>query len=47
MIRHREQTMSTRPTTDGARMDSGRIGPGDPRYLAVVEKGFNRRFRAR
>lgn len=26
--------------------ESGRIGPGDPRYLAVVDKQFNKRFRA-
>jgi len=24
-----------------------RIGPDDPRYLAVVDKRFNKRFRAR
>jgi aclacinomycin oxidase len=27
-------------------IESGRIGPEDPRYLAVVEKRFNKRFRA-
>ena len=27
-------------------IESIRIGPGDPRYLAVVEKRFNKRFRA-
>src|SRR5215212_4274412 len=32
----------SRPTTD----ESGRIGPGDPRYLAVVDKQFNKRFSA-
>lgn len=26
--------------------ESTRIGPGDPRYLAVIEKRFNKRFRA-
>ena len=26
-------------------MESTRIGPGDPRYLAVVDKRFNKRFR--
>ena len=37
---------STRRTGDGARADAARIAPGDPRYLAVVEKRFNKRFRA-
>ncbi|MEA2559570.1 MAG: hypothetical protein QOH06_1074 [Acidobacteriota bacterium] len=32
----------SRPTTD----ESGRIGPGDPRYRAVVDKQFNKRFSA-
>jgi|SRR6266496_733993 len=38
--------MSTRDTTGGTPMESVRIGPGDPRYLAVVDKRFNKRFRA-
>ena len=38
--------MSTRQTTDDTRIESIRIGPGDPRYLAVVDKRFNKRFRA-
>jgi hypothetical protein len=38
--------MSTRQTTDDTRIESIRIGPDDPRYLAVVEKRFNKRFRA-
>jgi hypothetical protein len=38
--------MSTRETTDDTRMESNRIGPDDPRYRAVVEKRFNKRFRA-
>jgi aclacinomycin oxidase len=38
--------MATPPKTDRTRNDSGRIGPGDPRYLAVVEKRFNKRFSA-
>jgi aclacinomycin oxidase len=38
--------MLTPPTTDDARIESIRIGPDDPRYLAVVEKRFNKRFRA-
>ncbi len=38
--------MSTRQTTDGTQLDPARIGPHDPRYLAVVEKRFNKRFRA-
>jgi hypothetical protein len=33
-------------TTDDTRTESIRIGPGDPRYVAVVEKRFNKRFRA-
>src|SRR5712691_6987706 len=33
--------MSTRKATDDIR-----LGPGDPRYLAVVDKRFNKRFRA-
>jgi FAD/FMN-containing dehydrogenase len=37
--------MATRQAT-GAPNDSLRIGPDDPRYLAVVEKRFNKRFRA-
>lgn len=32
--------------TDITQIDSGQIGPDDPRYLAVVEKRFNKRFRA-
>ncbi|HTG14693.1 MAG TPA: hypothetical protein VK747_05430 [Blastocatellia bacterium] len=38
--------MSTRQTTDDTRLESIRIGPDDPRYLAVVEKRFNKRFSA-
>src|SRR3954466_708201 len=38
--------MATRETTGGTRNESVRIGPGDPRYLAVVEKRFNKRFSA-
>ena len=37
--------MSTRLTTE-ATSESDRIGPDDPRYRAVVEKRFNKRFRA-
>jgi FAD/FMN-containing dehydrogenase len=37
--------MSTRDTTS-APLESPRIGPGDPRYAAVVEKRFNKRFKA-
>ncbi|HEY0557896.1 MAG TPA: FAD-binding oxidoreductase [Thermoanaerobaculia bacterium] len=36
--------MATRDTSGGALNGSGRIGPGDPRYLSVVEKRFNKRF---
>jgi aclacinomycin oxidase len=39
--------MSTREATDHASIASIRIGPDDPRYRAVVEKGFNKRFHAR
>jgi FAD binding domain/Berberine and berberine like len=39
--------MSTRQTTDGAQIESIRIGPDDPRYLAVVDKRFNKRFSVR
>jgi FAD/FMN-containing dehydrogenase len=38
--------MSTRQTDDDARVESSRIGPDDPRYRAVVDKRFNKRFRA-
>ncbi len=41
-----EETMSTRQTMDDTRIESPRIGPDDPRYLAVVDKRFNKRFRA-
>jgi len=33
-------------TTDGTRPEPARIGPGDPRYPTVVDKRFNKRFRA-
>jgi len=39
--------MSTQHTSDEARDESIRILPDDPRYLAVVEKRFNKRFTAR
>lgn len=38
--------MLTRQATDDTRIESSRIGPDDPRYLAVVEKRFNKRFSA-
>jgi FAD/FMN-containing dehydrogenase len=38
--------MSTRQTTADTRIKSMRIGPDDPRYLAVVEKRFNKRYSA-
>src|SRR3989442_10441719 len=41
-----EETMSTRQTTDDARIESFRIGPDDPRYRAVVDKRFKKRFSA-
>ena len=39
--------MSTRRTADDTRIESDRIGPDDPRYRAVVDKRFNKRFSAR
>jgi aclacinomycin oxidase len=39
--------MSTRLMTDNTPIESTRIGPDDPRYHAVVEKRFNKRFSAR
>lgn len=38
--------MATQQATDGTQIDSVRIGPDDPRYQTVVEKRFNKRFRA-
>jgi hypothetical protein len=38
--------MLTGPATDDTPIESFRIGPDDPRYLAVVDKRFNKRFRA-
>ncbi len=38
--------MSTRQATGDTPSESARIGPDDPRYRAVVEKRFNKRFRA-
>jgi hypothetical protein len=38
--------MSTRRATDDTRAESIRIGPDDPRYRAVVDKRFNKRFSA-
>jgi FAD binding domain-containing protein/berberine-like enzyme len=38
--------MSTQLTTDDTPIESIRIGPDDARYLAVVNKRFNKRFRA-
>jgi hypothetical protein len=34
------------PTTDDQRIESNRIGRDDPRYRALVDKRFNKRFRA-
>ena len=36
----------TGQATNDTPIESIRIGPGDPRYLAVVDKRFNKRFRA-
>jgi len=41
-----EEPVSTRQTTDDTRIESIRIGRGDPRYRAVVDKRFNKRFSA-
>jgi len=38
--------MSTQQTTDETEIESARIGPDDSRYRDVVEKRFNKRFRA-
>src|SRR5437867_8140326 len=38
--------MSTALTTDAPQLESIRIGPDDTRYLAVVDKRFNKRFSA-
>jgi hypothetical protein len=38
--------MSTQQMTDDTWIESTRIGPNDPRYLAVVNKRFNKRFSA-
>ncbi len=38
--------MPTSRTTDDPQPDSPKIGPDDPRYRAVVEKRFNKRFLA-
>jgi hypothetical protein len=38
--------MLARQTTDDTPIEPIRIGPDDPRYLAVVNERFNKRFRA-
>ena len=38
--------MSTRLTTDDTQVEPIKLGPDDPRYDAVVEKRFNKRFHA-
>src|SRR4030095_4792013 len=38
--------MSKQETSNRVGIESSRIGPEDPRYKAVVEKRFNKRFRA-
>ena len=38
--------MATRQTREDTRIESIRIGPDDPRYRAVIEKRFNKRFSA-
>jgi hypothetical protein len=39
--------MTTRQITNDTSIESIRIGPDDPRYVAIVDKRFNKRFRAR
>ncbi len=39
--------MTTRQGADDARIESIRVDPNDPRYLAVVNKRFNKRFVAK
>jgi len=39
--------MSTQQTTEDTLTEFTRVGPDDPRYLAVVDKRFNKRFSAR
>src|SRR5258706_15306594 len=41
-----EEAMPAGTETDEGRTDSIKIGPDDPRYHAVVDKRFNKRFRA-
>ena len=36
-----------RQTTDGQQNGSTKVGPDDPRYRAVVDKQFNKRYRAK
>ncbi|HEU4630634.1 MAG TPA: FAD-binding oxidoreductase [Gemmatimonadaceae bacterium] len=38
--------MTTARPTDDVRLEPPRLGPDDPRHRAVVEKRFNKRFRA-
>jgi aclacinomycin oxidase len=38
--------MSTQQTAENTRTESNQIAPDDPRYRAVVDKRFNKRFRA-
>src|SRR6266516_1750900 len=47
MNRPPRRLISTRHPTDDTLIESTRIGPGDPRYRAVVDKRFNKRFSAR
>ena len=39
--------MSTPPATGETPIESARIGPEDPRYRAVVDKRFNKRYSAK
>src|ERR1700694_2897862 len=39
--------MSTQQTIEDTQIESTRIGPDDQRYAAVVDKRFNKRFRAK
>jgi aclacinomycin oxidase len=44
---HTEDTMSTRQATDDQLHKSPKIGPDDPRYRAVLDKQFNKRYHAK
>ena len=47
LLRHRTYRHKTENPSEGTLSESIRIGPNDPRYHAVVDKRFNKRFGAR